>query len=156
MEELAGSGSFAGDARGPFRLCQGRGILAGRQAGGIRILRQHRRLWDSATGASLAATLKADTAVRQLSFSSDGQYLDTDRGRLGIGSLFPSVISPSRSKSASARERKREIFVNGTWVVRGMKKVLWLPSDHRATYAVVRNDVLAMGHASGRVSILVT
>jgi hypothetical protein len=34
-----------------------------------------------------------------------------------------------------------------------MKNVLWLP-DYRVTRAAVRSDVLATGHASGRVSVL--
>jgi WD40 repeat protein len=104
------------------------------------------RLWDTTTGAA-RHTLEINVAVQQLSFPDDGQYLDTDRGRLGIGSLQPSVIS---LKSRSVRD----MFVNGTWVVQEMKNVLWLPSDYRATCAVVRNHVLVIGHASGRVSIL--
>jgi WD40 repeat protein len=104
------------------------------------------RLWDAATGAALL-TLEINVAVQQLSFSSDGQYLDTDRGRLGTGSLQPSATS-LKSKSV------RDIFVNGTWVVQDMKNFLWLPSDYRATCAAVRNHILAIGHASGHVSIL--
>jgi WD40 repeat protein len=106
------------------------------------------RLWDLVTGASLQ-TLETYITIRQLSFSSGGQYLDTDRGQLDIGYLFPSITSPG-SKSL----REREIFVNGTWVVQETKKVLWLPYDYRATCAAVQKNVLAMGHASGRVSIL--
>jgi hypothetical protein len=46
------------------------------------------------------------------------------------------------------------MFVNGTWVVQGMKEVLWLPSDRRATCVAIQNDILAIGHASGRFSII--
>jgi uncharacterized protein with WD repeat len=106
------------------------------------------RLWDLATGA-LLQTLETANYFRQLSFSSDGQYLNTDMEQLGIGSQSSSVIPP-RSKSV----REREIYVNETWVVQEMEKVLWLPSDYRATCTAVRNNVLVMGHASGCVSIL--
>jgi hypothetical protein len=101
------------------------------------------RLWDTATGASLQ-TLETDVTVLQLSFSSEGQYLDTDRGRLDIGSLYPNVI-PARG---------REIFVNRTWVSQGMKNVLWLPPEYRAKCAAVYDDILVMGHASGHVSFI--
>jgi WD40 repeat protein len=104
------------------------------------------RLWDAAMGTALQ-TLETNVAVQQLSFSSDGQYLDTDRGRLGIAALQPSVIS-LQSKPV------RDIFVNGAWVVQEMNNILWLPSDCRATCAAVWNHVLVMGHASGCVSIL--
>ena len=107
------------------------------------------RLWDPATGSSLGNLETGIVAIRQLSFSSDSQYLDTDRGQLGICSLLPSLTPPP---SESARERK--IFVNSAWVVQEMKNVLWLPSDYRATCVAVQNNVLVMGHASGCVSIL--
>jgi hypothetical protein len=44
--------------------------------------------------------------------------------------------------------------VDEAWVVQGMEKVLWLPSDYRATCVAVQNNVLVMGHASGRIYIL--
>src|SRR2546421_7440388 len=106
------------------------------------------RLWDPATGASLG-NLNTGHPIQQLSFSSDGQYLDTDRGRLSISSLLPSHISPP---SESVRER--EIYVNRACVVQEMKNILWLPSDYRATCVAVQNNDLVMGHASGCVLIL--
>ena len=105
------------------------------------------RLWDLATGASLWK-LETDLAVRDLSFSSDNQYLNTGIAQLSIGHLSPSVISQSKG-----RGEEREIFVNNTWVVQKMKKVLWLPSEYRATCTAVWNNVVAIGHASGRVSV---
>jgi WD40 repeat protein len=99
------------------------------------------RLWDLATGSSLQ-TLETDITVQQLSFSSNGQHLYTDRGQFGIGSPQPKSI------------RKGGIFVKGTWVVQGIKNVLWLPSDYRAECTASQGNVLVMGHASGRVSIL--
>jgi uncharacterized protein with WD repeat len=106
------------------------------------------RLWDPAMGASL---LKLEIGfVRELFFSSDSQYLNTDKAQLSIGPLDPGVISP-RPKG---RRGEREIFVNEAWVVQRMKKILWLPSEYRATSTAVWNNILAIGHASGRVSFL--
>jgi len=107
------------------------------------------RVWDLVTGAPLQA-LKTNVRVRKLSFSSEGQYLDTDRGQLTIGPLGLSAISPR----LKGRGTERRIFVNRTWVVQGIKPLLWLPSEYRATCAAVWNDILVLGHTSGRVSIL--
>jgi WD40 repeat protein len=95
------------------------------------------RLWDSATGAA-RRSLVIDVAIRALSFSSDGQYLETDRGQLNISSLQSMSIS--------------KIFAKETWVAQEMENVLWLPSDYRATCSAVRNNILVLGHASGLVS----
>jgi len=107
------------------------------------------RLWGPATGVSLEK-LETDVDVQELSFSSNSQYLYTDKGRLSIGPLGPSVTS----SQPKGRGRGGELFVNEAWVVQGIKQVLWLPSDYRATCTAVWNDVLAIGHASGRVSVL--
>ena len=50
------------------------------------------RLWDAKTGA--LQELKTNVFVRNLSFSSDGQYLDTNKGQLHIDFLIPNIISP--------------------------------------------------------------
>ena len=106
------------------------------------------RLWDAATGA-LLQTLEGHIAVRPLSFSSDGQYLNTGGGQLAIRSLFSSVTLPQLPSVTGS-----EIFVNETWVVQDGEKILWLPSDYRASCTAVWNNVMAIGHLSGRVSIL--
>jgi hypothetical protein len=88
--------------------------------------------------------------AQELSFSSDGHYLDTDRGRLPVDPLGGSIISPQSNRKGT----EKGIFVNGAWVVQGKKDVLWLPSDYRATCVAIWNDVQAIGHASGHVSVL--
>jgi WD40 repeat protein len=107
------------------------------------------RLWDAKTGA--LQELKTNVLVTNLSFSTDGPYLDTDMGQLHIDFLIPSVISP---QSNVAKERRTELFVDNPWVVQGTQNVLWLPSDYRATCSAAQNNVLVIGHASGHVSIL--
>lgn len=92
-------------------------------------------------------TLVAETVVRKLSFSSDDSYLETDRGLLDIGSLSPSSIS-SLPKAA------HHVFVKGRWIAHGLERFLWLPSDYRATCAAVHGNVLVLGHASGRVTVI--
>jgi hypothetical protein len=72
------------------------------------------------------------------SSSSDGLYLETDRGQLNISSLQSNSI--------------QELFVKETWVTHKMWNVLWLPSEYRGTCSTVRSNVLALGQASGCVT----
>jgi WD40 repeat protein len=104
------------------------------------------RLWDSATGAALQA-LDVDGIIRTLTFSSDKLYLNTDRGRLNVGLLSWNYVPPQLHALS-------DIFVKETWVTYNMEKVLWLPSDYRATCSAVQNNILVLGHASGRVTFV--
>ena len=99
------------------------------------------RLWDSATGVT-QRTLKVGAVLWNLSFSSDGLYLETDRGQLDISS-FSSTISLQSSPI-------RDLFLKETWVAHKMGNVLWLPFEYR-TCCAVRGNVLALGQASGYV-----
>ena len=104
------------------------------------------RLWDAATGAALQ-TIEVDKAICRLSFDKEGPYLETDRGLLSIQPLYAGTF-PLRAQPPC------QIFVKETWVVLDMEKVLWLPSDYRATCVAVWNNILVFGHASGRVTFI--
>jgi WD domain, G-beta repeat len=64
--------------------------------------------WDAATGAPHGVR-RTDLAIRELSFSSDGQYLETNTGQLDISSHF-SITIPLRSKPL------RRILVKEHWL----------------------------------------
>jgi WD40 repeat protein len=102
------------------------------------------RLWDTATGAH-QRTLDVDVTINQLVFSGDGSYLHTDRGVLDITC---GIASPSPLSAALA------LFVRAKWIVCGSEALLWLPPDYRATSVAVFRDTVALGHASGGVSIM--
>jgi WD40 repeat protein len=104
------------------------------------------RLWDSATGAVLQS-LDVDAFIRTLAFSSDELYLNTDKGRLNIGSLSLNRV-PLQSNALW------DIFMEKTWVTHNMEKVLWLPSDYRAVCSAIQNNTLVLGHASGRITFI--
>jgi len=88
--------------------------------------------------------LKVDVLIRNLLFSSDGEYLETDRGQLDI-SFLSRNISPQPSSVG-------ELFLKETWVTYKTENVLWLPSNYRATCSAVWSNVLVLGHVSGRVT----
>jgi WD40 repeat protein len=100
------------------------------------------RLWDPDTGVA-RGMFEADIRIQSLSFSSDGLYLETDRGQLDVSS-FSSIYSP-------LSDSVRELFVKRAWVAYKMENVLWLPSEYRGTSSAVRDNVLVLAHSSGRV-----
>ena len=110
------------------------------------------RVWDAATGATLQI-LKVDFQIRTLSFSSDGSYIVTDRGRLGTTSLHPSAVLSSPSPSLQPVSTSYRVFVRDEWISRELDRMLWLPPDYRSSCHTVRESVVCLGHRSGRVSI---
>ena len=110
------------------------------------------RVWDTAAGATLQI-LKADVQIRTLSFSSDGSYIVTDRGRLGTTSLHPSAVLSSPSPSLQPVSTPYRVFVRDGWVSRESDRMLWLPPDYRPSCHAVRESVVCLGHRSGRMSI---
>jgi WD40 repeat protein len=105
------------------------------------------RLWDAKTGAARGKPLKVDILLQTLSFSICGQFLETDWGVLDIYFLLSNPCSRSSNRS-------RTVFIKHNWIFDGAEQVLWLPLEYRAECAAVCGSVIALGHSSGRVSIL--
>ena len=102
------------------------------------------RLWDTATGVH-KQTLNVDLSIQQLSFSSDGSCLHTNRGVLDITCGTASRSLPSATPYLFAEEQ---------WIVCGSETLLWLPPDYRAVSVAVFGNTIVLGHASGGVTIL--
>ncbi|PVH70635.1 hypothetical protein DL98DRAFT_564105 [Cadophora sp. DSE1049] len=109
------------------------------------------RLWDPAAGTH-QYTLEdfkdsVSSGLEQLSFSSDGYSLHTDCGTRDITREIDDPLP-------SAATRGLALFVEKQWVVRGSEPLLWLPIDYRPTTVAVFENTIALGHASGSVSII--
>ena len=100
------------------------------------------RLWDAATGTALR-TLERYESIGELSFSRDGQYLETNRGLL--------CLQSSSSHAPPEAQHFYAMFANANWVTRGGENLLWLPSNSRGTCSAFRRNLLVLGQASGRV-----
>jgi hypothetical protein len=100
------------------------------------------RMWDAATGAALQ-TLAGHKPISELSFSRDGQYLETDRGLLYL--QFSSFYAPLEAQHFYA------MFTNANWITRDGENLLWLPSNRRGTCSAFRRNLLALGQVSGKV-----
>ena len=104
------------------------------------------RLWDLKTRETIQE-LNTSNIIFELSFASDGSYLATNQGilELKLPTLYKSQLPLNSSPYLS---------VNQDWVTCMKENVLWLPPDYRVICSAARNNILALGHVSGRVSFL--
>jgi WD40 repeat protein len=49
---------------------------------------------------------------------------------------------------------KRTLYTSNNWVAEGGSNLVWLPPAYRATCEAVWNNIIVLGHSSGRISIL--
>ena len=61
---------------------------------------------------------------------------------------------PPHSTPNSAFTPSRGWYVNSHWVKWGTENVLYLPADHRPSAVAVRQNLLVIGHVSGRISFI--
>ncbi|KAK4215173.1 WD40-repeat-containing domain protein [Rhypophila decipiens] len=91
------------------------------------------RLWDAATGTQQQTLEGHSGSVMAVAFSSDGNSsLDASGNQRPVGNIH---------------------FVNGEWITRSGKNLLWLPPDYRPTCTSVYSHTLALGHSSGQVTV---
>jgi WD40 repeat protein len=104
-------------------------------------------LWDVKTKETIQV-LNANKIIYQLSFSSNGSYLETSQGILEL-ERFAQCRTRFQLNSKLCL-----VYVSGQWVRWGTENILWLPPEYRAKCQLVRRNVLAIGHASGRVTFI--
>jgi len=105
------------------------------------------RLWDVETKETIQ-TLPTGNRIKTISFSSSGMYLDTSQGIL-------EYKAPVHCESRSQTNKLLcPWYVYGHWVTAKTENILWLPLDYRARCVAVRDNVLALGHDSGRISFI--
>ncbi|CAG8881375.1 unnamed protein product [Penicillium salamii] len=104
-------------------------------------------IWNIATG-GLQQTLKvhSDRAVTNLEFSEHDTYLlNTNLGFIKIQSWYGNNTPDLPGMNDNM------LLLKGEWVIFLGQKVLWLPPEYRPRVSAVKDDVLALGLASGRV-----
>ncbi|KAJ5643920.1 uncharacterized protein N7484_006427 [Penicillium longicatenatum] len=100
-------------------------------------------LWDVHTRTRIGIR-KALGFHHWLQFSEDCKSIETDHGCFDVDAFYP----------GQELARKRDFLIEYDWVIYGGERILLLPIDYRTTCAVAVNDLLLMGHASGRVTSL--
>ncbi|KAJ5724237.1 hypothetical protein N7488_002272 [Penicillium malachiteum] len=100
------------------------------------------QLWDVRTG-TLIGERQLQASGHSLRFSSDGATLSTDTGRVDVRPFFPTQEPSSRGN----------ILVDD-WIVLGTRRLLYLPHDYRSEHVAVTDNMVVLGHKSGRVSFI--
>lgn len=107
------------------------------------------KLWDVGS-ARLRGTFSINRDVKQLSFSADGTYLETERGQIGISELledsFNYPSTPGSHWSLFGRE----------WIMEGNRKMLWLPPDFRPRNMCIahHNGLFVIACESGKMALM--
>ena len=86
---------------------------------------------------------------RNLAFSTDGSQLLLD-GKF-IEFQLPHSLTPSRQKRA-ATDTRCSLNVERDWVTWNNHRVLWLPSNRRPGVYAIKNNIVAIGNGSGRMT----
>ncbi|KAH8707489.1 hypothetical protein GQ44DRAFT_831007 [Phaeosphaeriaceae sp. PMI808] len=105
------------------------------------------KLWDAGLG-GLLQTRDVGYVIHSLSFSDDGNHLQTDRESLFLPSLSPTSLVGHHLQFSST------IFFKDQWVYTQTKPILWLPPEHRPDCVAVYGGSVGLGYTSGRVTIM--
>ena len=103
-------------------------------------------IWHLASGRHLE-TFHIKHYVRDLSFSADGTYLDTDHGELEIGYLH----EDAHCSSPLSRFRWS---IRGDWLMQDSRKMLWLPPDFRPEFSAYRDGFFVLGRKYGEITFM--
>ncbi len=101
------------------------------------------KLWDTATG-NLQQIMNVDGIIEKLWFHMDKPYPVTNIGLIRIQQSQTDVLPQSHQSS--------QVFLKDNWIIWNGENIIWLPSEYRETYSDYRDNVLALGCASGLVT----
>ncbi|KAG9258753.1 WD40-repeat-containing domain protein [Emericellopsis atlantica] len=141
------------------------------------------KIWDAVTG-TCVQTLECHTAVYELAYVANGSQLASELegcavkiwdARTGTciqtreenSNLFPIVNAQALHPPPSDANLKLEeappklpythdcvISRDGPWILKGTRRLLWLPSEYRPKAIAVAGSLMALGGPSGKVTIL--
>ena len=106
------------------------------------------RLWDINTHKCIQL-FSTEYGPQKLLFNMDGLSLETDRETFRLSVSFVRHIQPLSSPSSPY-----SLDTTQHWVTWNSHNILFLPADRRPRDFVVKGNVMAIGHRSGRLTFL--
>ena len=134
-----------------FSPRDGEQLLASTSADGVI------KVWNISTGAVLQHLQIYDIYISSIAFSTTGPYLQTNLGLVRIDYYSPSAPRNDNGKGITTEKvtaKASPMFLEGNWIVKDGKKLLWLPPQYRATCSAFHKNRFGLGHSSGLVSFL--
>ncbi|KAH8600212.1 WD40-repeat-containing domain protein [Bisporella sp. PMI_857] len=121
------------------------------------------QLWDASTGAALRTLEGHLDGVSSVAFSPDGKqvvsgsYDNTVRlWDASTGAALQTLEAHSDWVSSTAFSPDGKLLptlhVSNDWLVEGITKILWLPTNYRPTCKAVLDEIVVLGHSSGSIS----
>ncbi|KAH6883535.1 hypothetical protein B0T10DRAFT_411160, partial [Thelonectria olida] len=108
------------------------------------------KIWDVATRACIQ-TLNVNRVITHLSFDPmTNSYLSTDIGIINLG-LPPIMDTQMIEVLRDISHCGYGISIDGEWVVKDGKSMLWLPPEYRASSSAALGSTVVIGRRSGRV-----
>ncbi|KAF2718940.1 hypothetical protein K431DRAFT_229828, partial [Polychaeton citri CBS 116435] len=103
------------------------------------------RLWDVAT-AEMIELISDINITSHIEFSADGKYLNTDAATFPLENTISGLLSTTSKRTTSLELR-------GQWIRNQDEDLLWLPHEYRGSCSAIHGQSLAVGQASGTVSV---
>ncbi|KAJ5368809.1 Vegetative incompatibility protein HET-E-1 [Penicillium cataractarum] len=93
---------------------------------------------------------RLDAFITSLRFSSDGQFLETNRGTVSL--------RPESDESGNLQSDNEWgggfVFLSPEWLTSDGRKLLWLPPDYRSFCVAYHDGTFAIGTGTGKVIFL--
>ena len=108
------------------------------------------KIWDAGSGRCLQ-TVRTGKTLSNISFDATGLHLRTEFGSFNIGDLphlYTTEISPELQEP---QYRGAGTSPDGMWITHDSVKIVWLPSEYRASCAAAATNTVGIGVGSGRV-----
>ena len=92
-------------------------------------------------------------SVQSLSFSDDGGYIKFKMRYPSLSNMGYLPLS-GYNEPILNQDLTCQVYSDEDWISRHNQRLLWLPPDYRATCSASYNNILALGHYSGRVTFI--